>query len=564
MFFPEMKKGAEKKSLISVFGGLNRGVDTALGELCDMSNLTSDNFPYLSVSADKYKVEFDAKFNRVQGFIPFEELKFTGVADGKFYYNNSEIPFAYSFMTIPKDAKIQLINFADSIIIMPYLYVFEYKNAEKNNKLYPLTPGIYNSYINVDTGGANRSPITVTLDGYTKTWAELGIKSGDSVVIQTDEEQYSQLNVYISKDKYDIPTNYNTVAEAIVVSATDDTLKINMYDKDGDVMNITDTRHEIIDYTFKHTLRIFKKYPKFKNACIYANRLWVTSENGETIHASAPGKPGEFTDFSGLSTDSWYTEVGESGMFTGISSFRDGVVVFKENNIYHFYGDRATNFNIAKKFSNCGCVDEKSVCETDTAVYFLSNDGVYEYSDGNPENISRKLNLKNCVSGNAFSDGKKYYISLNGEKRMYVYDRTYGLWHIEGDFLMDSGAEFKNSIYFVSTNEVLKMSDTAGNEWYAILCDITEKTMEQKGINDIFIRAENSENSYIEVYVRTNDGDFKLCGNATEPGEYTFRIPVRFKKGDKYSIKISGKGNAVIKDLERSFYVGGGAFTRKG
>lgn len=563
MFFPVMNKGTEKRSVISVFGGLNRCENAAFGEMQNMHNLSSDKFPKLCASRQKIKVDYGFEFNRIQGFLPSDEAGFTGVADGKFYYNGSEIPFAYSFMAISADAELQLIRFSDSIIIMPYLYVFEYKNKEKNTKLYPLTPGIFNSYIDVDTGGTDKSPITVKLDGYPKTWAELGIKSGDSVVIQTDEELYSTLNVYMPENKYDIPDS-SSVADAIVVSATDDTLKINMYDKDGNVLNIQDKNHEIIDHTFKHTLRLFKKYPRFKNACIYANRLWVTSENGETIHASAPGKPGEFTDFSGLSTDSWYTEVGESGAFTGISSFRDGVVAFKANNIYHIYGDRATNFNIAKKLSNCGCVDEKSVCESDTAVYFLGNDGVYEYSGGTPENISRKLDFKSCTEGNAFTDGKKYYISPNGEERIYVYDREYGLWYAEGDFLMKSGMAFKNKCYFVSKNEVFTEGDAFSDEWFGILCDITENSIGQKGINDIFIRAEIGEGAYAEVFVRSDDEAFKPCGRAEQEGEYTFRVPVRFKKGDKYSIKISGKGNVVIKDIERSFYVGGGAFTRKG
>ena len=240
------------------------------------------------------------------------------------------------------------------------------------------------------------------------------------------------------------------------------------------------------------------------------------------------------------------------------------MLVFKENRIYHILGDRPVNFNIAKRFSNCGAIDANTVCQTDTAVYFLGSDGVYEYSGGAPVNISKKLGTKKYLSGSAFSDGRKYYFSCNNEGKLYAYDRTSGLWHIEALFNLCNGVKIKSEVYLSSSDALYRMGDVYENEWSAILCDITEGHMEHKGLNDIFIRIKNNENSYVAVSVAVNGGEFSECGFTDSPGEFTFRVPVRFKKGDKYNIKISGKGSSVIKGIERSFYIGGGAFTRKG
>ena len=139
-----------------------------------------------------------------------------------------------------------------------------------------------------------------------------------------------------------------------------------------------------------------------------------------------------------------------------------------------------------------------------------------------------------------------------------------GLWHIEGACEIKSGFRYGESLYFVTSDRLLKQGKNYSADWSVTLCDITEDDVLQKGISDILIRVENFENSAMYIFVSTNDNEFRLCGMADSPGNYTFRIPVRFIKGDKYSIKISGKGLSYIKDIQRSFYMGGGAYTRKG
>lgn len=566
MFFPMLKGNSNKKSGLNTFGGLNKTENFSLGEFLDMENMTSDKFPSLCPSVRKDAVKINSEITNIQSFVyhgndEAELSGFTGVADGKFYYQDTYIPLAYSFMEIPKDKKVYLLNYGKEILIMPMLY----KYSKKKTKVYPMFPSVSENYLTVLSKGDNDEPIKISFVANSdESWIELGFKVGDSLVIECDEDLYRNLNVYIKEDEDEEVTNTNTVVEAIVKSVTKYSIEVDLYNVKGKVIGVIDTGGNSFDYTFKRTLRVYKRYPEFENACIYANRLWLTTEDGKSIYASAPGKLSELSTFEGLSTDSWYTDVGDTGKFTGITAFRDGIIAFKENRMYHLLGDRPTNFNISKRFSNCGCVDSFSVCQTDTAVYFLGSDGIYEYSGGTPLNIGRNLGIKRYTSGSAFSDGRKYYLSPNGKNELYAYDRATGLWHMEALFNIINGVRIKNNIYLATLNSLLKMSDVYENEWSATLCDITENDIRHKGINDIFIRIENGENSYAEVGISINGGEFKPCGHTDSAGEFTFRVPVRFKKGDKYNIKISGKGASVISGIERSFYIGGGAFTRKG
>lgn len=569
MLFPYLEKNSQKKVQSSVFLGLNRTASAGVGEFSDMVNITSDKYPDISQSANLDTVQINASIKNIQGGIrppeSGEELSgFTGVADGLFYFKDKHIPFAYPFMKIDKDCEVVLLNYCDMIVILPQMYCYQYKNTEKNEGVYPLLPGAYDDYITVKTTGASGETITLTKDEGTTSWEEMEFRVGDSLMVETDDEKYSSLNVYRAKDKYDREKGLNVAYNALVKSVSEYELRVQMLNYNGRALGITDTSYEAINHEFKRTLRVYKRAPLLDCACIYANRIWGTEKNGECIFTSAPGKPYEFSKFSGLSTDSWYTEVADEGRFYGIAPLYNGVVAFKERKIYHIFGDRATNFNIGKEFSNCGCIDKNSIAETDSSIFFAAYDGIYEYYGAKPENISRKLGILNYRSVSAFSDGKKLYVSINHEPKIYTYTCDMGLWHIEGAYEIKSGFRYGESLYFVTSDRLLKQGKNYSADWSVTLCDITEDDVLQKGISDIFIRVENFENSAMYIFVSTNDNEFRLCGMADSPGNYTFRIPVRFIKGDKYSIKISGKGLSYIKDIQRSFYMGGGAYSRKG
>jgi hypothetical protein len=118
---------------------------------------------------------------------------------------------------------------------------------------------------------------------------------------------------------------------------------------------------------------------KFDCVCSHGNRLWIGSQNGEMIQASALGDPFEFYELGTLSTDSWYVEVGTPGKFTGITSWHSRVLAFKEDCIHVIYGTEPLNYSLEKSYAN-GCIDKHSLATVGNHIIWLSHDGFYEYT----------------------------------------------------------------------------------------------------------------------------------------------------------------------------------------
>lgn len=577
MQFPIIKTKHEKQIYTDVFGGINRTPDFSVSEFSDMKNLSSDNFPNIMQSAKKDAVQINTSISKISSAIsPGQHISelagFTGVANKMFYYQDKYIPLAYSFMELTDNSEV--LDFGGKIIISPQMYVYEYLNENKKDKVYPLASGCYEqeyAYVTSEDTGARL--LTVNINSRSdSTWEKYGFSVGDSVIIKVTNERYKGIEVLPLESRFEECRDKWRIVSAVVEGISGKAMTIHMYNYKGEdttVYMIDEYGNEKlfnVDYTESKEgdIWVYKYIPPMDNVCVHKNRLWGTAATGEVIYASAPGSPESFFELDGLSTDSWYTEIESNGKFTGIKPFGGNIIAFKKDSIYHIYGDRASNFNIPKVIYNCGCIDKKTICQTDTAIYFMAHDGVYEYSGGTPRNISKNLGISKYISGGAFSDGKKYYFSPNGENVVYAYDRQRGLWHVEAEFNLICGFKFNNEVYFVSKNKVYKNSESFDVSWEATFCDITENVFEHKGINNLYLRIKNGEGSYAEVLTASGDDEFSLSGRTDEPGEYTFRIPVRFKKGDRYRIKIRGFGSTQIIAMERVLYAGGRAITRKG
>ena len=577
MQFPIINTKTEKHIYTNAFGGINKTEFATPSEFSYMKNMSSDCFPALSQSVKKDAVQINADIKEIAcalspGYSASEMVGFTGVADGKFYYQNKYIPCRYPFMSL-KGAK-QLIDLGGRIIIAPQMYSYEYLDEVKKGFILPLAEGCYDQQmakVYSTTSGSRLTSFNINSQS-SDTWAKLGFSVGDSIIVKVTDENDKELEVIPLENKYEACGTYQIVS-AVVASIDGHKMDVHMYNKKGEDSTIYQKDqygNEVVfstDYSKSDVtgdIIVYRYIPEMNNICLHKNRLWGTSKSGNKIYASAPANPSQFFALSGLSTDSWFTEVDNSGEFTGIRPFGGNVLAFKENSIYHIFGDRASNFNIPKVINNCGCIDSRSICETDTAIYFLASDGVYEYSGGAPKNISKNLGISEYFSAGAFSDGKKYYFSPNDEEHVFAYDREKRLWHTEAMFNLVCGIKFNNKIYFYAKDKMYKNSDSFDVPWEVVFCDITEESFEHKGINNIYLRIKNSENSYAEVFVSSGDASPVFCGRTDEAGEYTFRIPVRFKKGDRYKIKISGEGKCLITALERVVYKGGRAETRKG
>ena len=187
---------------------------------------------------------------------------------------------------------------------------------------------------------------------------------------------------------------------------------------------------------------------------------------GSTIYASELGRPERFS-YNTISTSAWAVDtVGEN--FTACICYDEAPVFFKENAIYKIYGDTPSEFG----FRTLECAGVKSgardtLAQCQGALFYESALGVMRYTGGYPTLISNALGgpVNGIVGG---ADGIKYYLSCEGTPT-YVYDTRYGIWHKETGAYECFTTHYSDT-YAVKDAEVYILRGTAsGNDSNAII-----------------------------------------------------------------------------------------------
>lgn len=194
------------------------------------------------------------------------------------------------------------------------------------------------------------------------------------------------------------------------------------------------------DYT-EDWIVITRSVPDLRFVCVNDNRVWGT--DGVAMYASKLGDPFNWNAFDGLSTDSWSSEVSEPGDFTGCISFQGYPTFFKEDVVYKVQGDKPSNYSwTAAQRHGVLAFAERSLTIVGETLFYLSRVGVCAYTGGAPSVISAPLGigtygddyLRYAVGG---TDGVRYYLAIQGgASTLYAYDTRYGTWHIEDQPLL--------------------------------------------------------------------------------------------------------------------------------
>ena len=213
-------------------------------------------------------------------------------------------------------------------------------------------------------------------------------------------------------------------------------------------------------------LRLFPTLPKLDHWILHGNRLWgcrygedVNGKFVNCIYASKLGRPDLWYALDGLSSDSYFVNVGEPGAFTGVGVVGDCPVFFKENCLIRVSGNRPGNFRT--KTIPCsgvrqGC--EGTVVNMDGSLLYLGRDGLCLYDGSEPLLLGQQVELgelRNVVAG-AF--GKFYYLSCGesfGELNLLVYDLEHGLWHGETGPSVKKFCSVGGELYFYGEDDVL-------------------------------------------------------------------------------------------------------------
>jgi hypothetical protein len=341
---------------------------------------------------------------------------------------------------------------------------------------------------------------------------------------------------------------------------------------------------------------VARTVPDMDYVCVNENRVWGCK--GDTIYASKLGDGTNFNVFDGLSTDSWTTETGTPGDFTGCASFQGYPVFFKGNAVFKVLGDEPRSFTLRK--SNifgvaAGC--DRSIVEIRGRLYYVSPVGVVEWTGGDhPEEISHALGTESSelLDAVAGTDGIRYYTELTvrpydrnkrDARHLYVYDTRYGTWHEQEhtetgrswfwwngvDFRMmqnrPGGIEGTNWLYsydLAGPGQYLPFTTVAPRIWTATFADSTRayKTVltgseGKKGVLRLLIRCRVSW--YMRVLVAYDGGEFEeaaYIGGSEGAEKDTYAVPLILRRCDRWQLRLTGQGGAVLYRIAVERYPG--------
>lgn len=519
-------------------------------QLSAMRNMSSDSLPAMSPRKPRLHIQ---SLNNITAmckpeYTPFELTEFTGIADGYFYYNGSKI----SNIRL-SDTEKSIVDFSGNICIFPdkvyYRYLPDPNTGTVTEELRPMGKSLTVSSASMQS---SLNKITGEYSAYiSKTGAGFDsvFSVGDSIVISGCTTSQNNTVVIESRRQY---AAADSIVSAVVNEVTASKLSLLMYNKNGGYALFKNTSNS-------GTVKIEVSIPNMNHVCVHNNRLWGTSENGEYIYASKLGDCFNFNSFQGLSSDSWYSEIGTDGGFTGIVSYRTSVVAFKRNYIHHVYGDAPENFSIPKQTLG-GAADGRSIVETGGTLYYMSDDGFYEYTGGEPEKISSCIRTayKSCCSG---TDGRRYYacaVKPDNTAELLVFDPLYNVWHKEDDTKFISFVKHNEFLYGATSTDMYKFGD--GNEnvnWCVVSKKFTLDDIAFKGVNAVYIRMDAPTGTSVDVSIARDEDEFELMGQIEGSGFIVYKIPIRFGKCDSFRIMLDGVGPAVVHDIQIVTYRGG-------
>ena len=331
------------------------------------------------------------------------------------------------------------------------------------------------------------------------------------------------------------------------------------------------------DYTESGGITLTREIPDMDYVCVNENRLWGCM--GDSIYASKLGDPFNFNVFDGLSSDSWAVDATDSaGDFTACISYMGYPTFFKEDSVYRIQGDNAKNFAWAMSYRwgvKTGCA--RSLAIAGETLFYLSRVGVCAYTGGYPSIISAPLGVNTRLSeGVAGSDGVRYYISLkNGDDNkyyLYVYDTRYGCWHKEDESLANCFYLLDGSLHMIlADGGDWCLDGTSGSEesslvWQVKFADsyrfyetTDTNSQNKKGPLRILIRATLANHTEIVVKLKYDDGSTHTIGTLTGSSgakKKSYILPLILRRCDHYRLSLDGTGEAVIYSIAVEKYSG--------
>lgn len=513
------------------FKGLNRNSTIEDGEMREMHNLSSDEYPCLYQR--QRRGIYDATHIDPHTMITKKDK--LAIIDGtSFYYDGSLISEVVLSEARPK--RMAAIN--NWIAIFPDKVCYNISTGD--------VKGIAASY---------EAGETIAIAIYNDTLTICTITATDTTPFE-DFAVGDAVRISGAKNGESDMKTIETVIKAINNDSTVITIPADSFTE------ILGTAATTLNQT--GGLKVERLAPDLDHIMESNNRLWGCK--GSYIYASKQGDPFNWNYFQALAGDSYAVSVGSDGDFTGCCAYSAHLLFFKEGCIHKLYGNKPSNYQIVD--ANCHGLEagsDKSVAIINDTVFYKSAVGIMAYAGGSPELISSQFGTKdkytNAVAGH---DNDKYYVSMmnsEGKWNLFVFDLAKVLWHREDDTHALQFSLSAGKLYYIDadTNKIMTIKgieEVEEIEWSCELGEFDEYIEQKKIYSRIMMRLDMDTGSEIKISVKTDDNEWEMKASMYAETRRAVQMPIIPERCNKFRLKIEGKGYCKIASMVREYREG--------
>lgn len=604
---PMLKYAANDRENIteSFIGGINRREYYKPGDIFNTENMSSEEFPVL-MPRKKRKTIVRTE-GEINGFGSGEKLYYSvssGDGISAFYYDGNLI----EGLNLSAGEK-SFVNLGDYIIIHPdMMYYFTGKVdgtfvSGENDALYLLDQAMLTADIedgdyyeadgeiymynsngtwNAETKDSSKFKRLALTRNATSRWVFMGkrfgklterhskggISLGDVFVLDDTSETDGLFVAIAQKHMTDIKAG-----DSVRIFCKNETDKYSTYKKVKRIYynSYKDVESDVFVFDFDEDLKaaiesateftIEREIPKLDGLFECNMRLW--GYEGDSIYASSLGNPFSWSTYYN-DLEAWSIDTETSGEITAGCNFDGYPLFFKEDYIFKVTGGLPSDFSLSITPSpGMGCIDEKSIVSGGGRIYYLSPEGFAAYTGLMPQIISEELGDK-FKAGSAGFDGRNYYVtakSRNGSIDVLVYDTEKGIWIREDGRDFEHYTFFENVLYGADANEIVAVGEhgfeDADEEIVSSFVEFTpfnEVFLEKKALKNISFRIKTERGASVRIWKKEGD-TWRELKNVPECYDGTIFMRIMPRRGDYYSIKISGEGDYIIYAMSRSYEI---------
>ena len=585
MSYPVLQAKGSAREVIDVFAGYNHNLKIRDGEFFNTKNLTSQQYPVLA-NRQKRGV-LSTTFTKLQAIIAKDALYW--VDNGTLYANGyatgltglqttnpTQLVGMGAYICIFPDKKyintMDLTDYGDMGASWTYSGTVTYTMCHQDGTVYssvskqaeePSSPNNGDVWVDTTDGTAKE------YSSYTDSWVTI-----ETVYTRMDFTSQGQVTAKFSEyDGVEISGAYfpDLNGSKIIYAIGGEANSQNDYLVLIGIQELAYTENNA-------SITVARVVPDMDYVCEAQNRLWGCfygndgTQNLNEIYCCALGDFKNWSQYLGVSTDSWRASRGSDGPWTGCVNYLGQPTFFKENVIHpvsvssvgaHQVGD------IPARGVQQG--SSMSLCVVNETLYYKSRTGVMAYQGGMPVDVSPALGDEKYYNAVAGVFGQRYYISMKDGANawhFFCYDAGRGLWMHEDNFHAEYFARIGDELYAQSSNHLYALNGTTGTlesdiEWSAETGIMYyERSQSGRGLREVRyssrydFRVNMAKGSRMQLYIEYDSqgpwifmGEIVMDRYKEQTG--TFVIPVRPRRCDHLRLRLEGKGDVRILSIAR-------------